>query len=152
MNIKPVYITAANSLGTQFVHATLDDVIRALKNDHKSNEILIYLLERDGFYALDFDNNFYGGYADDDNIYICITDGEDIEVEGELVYPEDAIDKFGVDAVADYTREATEHDITFRITGYELKPFSMEDVAIDMLNDGYSFNAICDAADDIGIL
>lgn len=144
-------ITAAQSIGTTFYYTTLSDVIQTLK-DKSQNEILIFLLETRGWYALDFEHNLFGSYVDGDDLYLCVTDGAEIEIDGVEVYPEDAIEEFGVDAIKPWLESATDDVITFRITEYELRSFDIDDVALNMLNEGYHFVDIADAAEDMEII
>lgn len=138
--------------GTTFYHATLEDVTETLRKQD-ANIILRHLLDDRGFNALDFDNHFFGGGVYDDELYICITDGQDIDVDGDLIFPEDALEEFGPEALSAYIEEATPEVIHRNVTTYELKPFDIDEVAKNMINSGvYDFLDVVKAAQDADII
>lgn len=144
-------ITAAessgHSTGTTYYSATLDKIIKAYEGYNK-NIWVWNAFKRYGFYAIDFDHNLYGSAVVDDTLYICVTNGQDIEVNGEYIDPEDAFDKYTPEDLADYIKPATDKIIERYITEIEIEEpdFTKEayyilehDIDVDFkdLVDGY---------------
>ena len=144
-----ISIVAAQQPGTRFYRIPLEFAIEVLKDD---NIILINRLSEDGWNALDLKTNFYGSTVEGDDFYLCDTDGKDIEIQGELIDPESVIDEMGLDAIQPYVAEATPEIVHRNISTYELGPVDMDDVAYKLLEEGYSFQKIVDAAEDASLL
>lgn len=129
-------VTAASNIGTTYYRATLDNVIQTLtRND--ANIFLLYLIEEDGFDALDFKSHMFGSAVVEENnedvIYICVTDGYEIEVDGERIDPEDALENYDPVYLQDHIQEANDDVIMRNITPYELSDFDESSVAKGIL-------------------
>ena len=145
-------ITAATESGTVFYKCKLDQVIQAEK-DNDCNTWLLYALIEYGWNAIDFDHNMYGSAIIDDELYICKTDGYEINVDGEQVDPESALEDYDIESLSGYIQDATADIIIHSITEYELsKDIDVEELAIQMLNDQYSFVDLVEAAKDADII
>lgn len=146
-------ITAALETGTHFYKIELPQLIDSL-NDNDGNLWLIYALQEYGWNALDMDHNYFGSAIVDDIFYLCVTDGTEIEINGNLEDPETAIDDFGVDSIVNYIENATDNIIHRYITAYELnfKQVDVNDIAIKLLEDNYTFLEIVRSAEDADIL
>ena len=137
--------------GTTFYKASLDEVQDILAQQN-ANIILRFLLDKRGFNALAL-NKFYGGGEYDDELYICVTDGVDIQIGDEEIYPEEVLETVGPDEAADYIKPATPEIIHRYVTTYELAPFDIDDVAKEMINSGiYDFLDVVKAAQDADII
>lgn len=134
-------IKSAKNVGTTFYSVTADDIIEAYGDSTLNVWIRQAFVER-GLDAIDYDNNLYGSKVIDDVLYICDTDGRDIEVNGNPTDPEDALDEYVVDELSEYIEPASAEIIRRYITEYELKDPDFEGWAIDLLRDGYDFSKL----------
>lgn len=131
----------AKHAGTTFYSATVDNIINAYGDVTLNAWIRQAFIER-GLDAIDYDNNLYGSAVIDDVLYICVTDGYDIEVNGEGVNPEEALSEYTPKELSDYIEPATAEIIRRNITEYELITPDFESWAINMLRDGYAFSKL----------
>lgn len=139
-------ITAAEGVGTTYYRATIDDVVDAVSEG--SNLFVYYCMLALGFESIDLDYNLFGSYIDGNTIYFCDTDGEDIEVQGKLFNPEDAMEEFGPEALESYIQDVTPEIIRRFITPYELK-FDIDEGAYWLMKDGFGFTEIVKAYEDL---
>lgn len=144
-----VTIKAAQSPGTVFYKITLEEAIEALQGE---NEILLYMLRNHGWDALDMEGYFWGSTVEGDTFYFCDTDGMEIDIRGELVEPEQAIEELGLSGIEPYLQDATPQIIKRNITEYELAPLDLDKVALEMLREGYHFEQIYEAAKDASLV
>ena len=147
-SVNTIAIHAAQDIGTTFYSITLDDALKVLRNE---NIILYHLAATKGWNAFD-ETRWIGGEVIDDVLYICSTDGVEIEVYGELVDPETALEDYGVEGIEPYLSKGTPEVIRRNLSVYELKPVNMDNVALELLEDDYSFRLIVSAAKDAGII
>ena len=133
-------ITAAeNKSGTHFYKTNAQEIIDALKEDD-ANVWLIAAFEQLGLDALDFDHHMWGSYVDENgNLYICVSDLEPIEVNGEEVDPEEAFEDYSPEELSAYIEPATPKIITDRISEIEIKHPYFDGWAADLLEGGHSF-------------
>lgn len=139
-------IVAAEGIGITYYKATIDDVVDAIRND--SNLFVYYAMLALGFESIDLDHNLFGSYIDGNTIYLCDTDGEDIEVNGQMFDPEDAMEELGPEALESYIQDATPEIIRRFITPYELK-FDIDEGAYWLMKDGFRFTEIVKAYEDL---
>lgn len=139
-------IVAAEGIGTTYYKATIDDVVDAIRDD--SNLFVYYAMLALGFESIDLDHNLFGSYIDGNTIYLCDTDGEDIEVNGQMFDPEDAMEELGPEALESYIQDATPEIIRRFITPYELK-FDIDEGAYWLMKDGFGFTEIVKAYEDL---
>ena len=131
--------------GTIYYKTTVEEIIDTLK-DQEANPWLIAAFQNDGYDAIDFKHNLYGSAVLDDGLYICVTDGHDIEVNGEEVDPEDALEDYSVDELSKYIQPATPDIIKRWITPDEIKKPWLDKWAPELLNSGHSFIELAEAA------
>ena len=131
--------TPAKNSGTTFYATTAEDIIKAY-DDNSSNIWVRQAFIEEGLDAIDYDNNLFGSVVIGDTLYICVTDGKEIEVNGTLVDPETALTDYTPDDLSEYTKNASADIIKRYITEYEIKSPDFDKWAIDMLNDGVSFS------------
>lgn len=131
--------TPAKNSGTTFYATTAEDIIKAY-DDNSSNIWVRQAFIEEGLDAIDYDNNLFGSAVIGDTLYICVTDGKEIEVNGTLVDPETALTDYTLDDLSEYTKNASADIIRRYITEYEIKSPDFDKWAIDMLNDGVSFS------------
>lgn len=139
-------IVAAEGIGTTYYKATIDDVVDAIRDG--SNLFVYYAMLALGFESIDLDHNLFGSYIDGNTIYLCDTDGEDIEVNGQMFDPEDAMEELGPEALESYIQDATPEIIRRFITPYELK-FDIDEGAYWLMKDGFGFTEIVKAYEDL---
>lgn len=143
-------ITAAEiDQPTAWYEADLDMVRNALLEE---NLILYGAIQTHGFDAIkDIDMNIPGSYIDDatDRIYICVTDGSQVIVDGEEVDPDDAMEEYGPEAMQEYIFPATNQMIVSKLTSYEINNYDLDLVAQDLMDESYSFIDIYEAYKDI---
>lgn len=123
---------------TSFYRVELEDAIKALQKN-KANIWLIHRLEADGWAAINLEHNLFGSLVVDDILYICSTDGEDIDVKGESIDPEQALAAFGPDPLSEYIQDGTPEVISRFISEFDLADFDIDETAEDMLKEGKSF-------------
>lgn len=146
-------VTAASNVGTTYYRATLDNVIQTLtRND--ANLFLLYLIEEYGFDALDFKKHMFGSAVVEENnedvLYICVTDGYEIEVDGEMIDPEEALENYAPIYLENHIQDADDDIIMRNITPYELVDFDEDAVARGVLKTyDVSFKKVASDLQDI---
>ena len=111
-----------------------------------------YVINEYGWDALDFKHNLFGSEIIDDVLYICKTDGYEIQINGEDVEPEFALEDYSVEELSAYIDDADDDIITNSITTYELKPIDLDEVSLRLLELGNSFIDVVKAAQDADII
>lgn len=145
-----IYIRAAEddrkSYGTTFYRITLDKLKSVLGKD---NIWIDALIEKDGFDCLP--KRLYGSKEIGDTFFLCVTDGEDIEVKGEMVDPESALDEYSLSDLSDYIKDATDKIIKDNIDPeeFEFNEREINDLAYDMIRKGTRFTDMYDAYAEI---
>ena len=131
--------------GTIFYSVSLEDAISYLQTE-QSNLFLLYAIKSIGWDALDIDQ-FYGGAVLDNVLYMCDTDGSDIDINGQRVSPDDVLLNYDVADIQDYIEIADSKFVKDHITIYEMKKLdskSISQYAKDMLNDDVNFDDVVD--------
>ena len=139
-----VSIQAATTPGTTFYSITLDDAIASLKK-LKCNLFIIYELERRGWDAINIED-LYGSNIINKVLYVCVTDGQDIEIEGEMIDPEEALELYDVKDLSSYIQKADAKFISKHVTEYELNIPSGDNLnscVSKMLRAKEDFDTIC---------
>lgn len=90
--------------------------------------------------AIDFDNNLFGSQVVGDDLYICVTDGKSIEVNGELIDPEEALEVYTPDELSEYIESTTDVIIQKYITEYEITAPDFDNWAAELLANNISFS------------
>lgn len=140
-------ITAATNARTTYYQTDIKQVLDVLKGI--LNLFCWKSLDTYGFRCIDFKQNLFGSYVDEDELFICVTDGHDIEVAGELVDPEAAMEEHDISELSTYIRPATPAIIKTYITSYEVSIPNIDQSAKDLLEDGYSFQELVEAYQDL---
>lgn len=126
---------------TTFYAATLNQVVNTFKSSDTNVWIQKSFTEL-GWDAIDFKNNLYGSHVVDDILYICVTNGYDVDVNGQTVNPEELLVHYTPDEVSDYIKPATDSIIQKYITEYEIHTPLFDDWAVDMLKSGIPFSEL----------
>ncbi|MCM1226122.1 MAG: hypothetical protein NC320_01695 [Clostridium sp.] len=130
---------SAQGSGTTYYLVTFDQ-IQKFFNGEDSNVWIGKSFEELGWAAIDFDNNLFGSQIIGDDLYICVTDGKDIEVNGDLVNPEEALEICAPDDLSEYIKSASNGIIQRYITEYEIVMPDFDNWAADLLEDNISFS------------
>ena len=88
---------------------------------------------------------------DGDTLYICQTNYDPIMVNGEETNPETAMEDFGPEALSDYIQDASDDIVRRYITIYEVTNFDVDEVATELIQNGYSFRELIDYYNDLDI-
>lgn len=135
------YIRAAASPGgTIWYEAEFEQVRDALKEE---NLILYGAFLTNGFDCIsNIDINLPGSYVQGDYLYICESDGELININGEQVDPESAMEEYGPEMLSAYIVPADDKIIRQKLTDYEITDYDIDDVADALFEEGYTFTSI----------
>lgn len=140
-------ITAATQSNTTFYKTNVEQILDVLK-DNDANVWLIAAFQNEGLNALDIEHHLFGSYEDGENLYICVTDGYEINVNNEEVDPELAMENYSIEELSAYIKDATPEVILERITEFEIKPPYFDGWAADLLEDGHTFIELMEAAEE----
>jgi hypothetical protein len=136
-----------SDLGTTFYKVTLEQLKDAFSNDNIMNNILILgAIDVQGFNALNL-KALFGSVVVEDILYLCKTDGNEIEVDGKLINPEYAIEEYGIESIQSMIQDSTPEIILKDVTEYEIAP-DFDEVALYLLNSGHSFHSLVEAANE----
>ena len=135
--------------GTAF-YAVTEDQLKDYYKDEE-NGVIRYLVEEYGFDVFDLEK-LYGSATIDGVLYICDTDGVPIEVDGQEVDPEDALETFSIDELAYYIIDADDSIIKRYLTDHELAEFNIDEVAYSMISGVDTFSDVVRWIDELGLL
>lgn len=141
-------VSDLTSIGTEFHKISLDDTLKILQRD-KANIWLMQRLESVGWEALDIKHNLFGSYVIDDILYICVTDGKEIQVEDALIDPEIALESYRPEELEDYIVDADDKIVKRYITEYALAEFDIDESAEQLLHEGKSFIDLMESAQNL---
>ena len=135
-----IYIHAADDAekvdsGTTFYKMTRKQFEDAFE---KENLWIQEIIKR----SKDFDClvDMFGSEEIDGDYYICVTDGREIEVNGEMVDPETALQEYSLSDLSGYIKDATKKVILDSIGVPEnFKDPDVKKWVVDMLYDGIDF-------------
>ena len=140
------YIRAESSeiptKGTTFYSLTMDQILDFFE-DKKQNAWIYMSFKESGWKAIDFEHNLFGSKVVDDILYLCVTDSADIEVNGKSVDPEDALEDYAPEDLAEFIKEGTDAVIKRYITEYEVFTPKYNEWASDLLKE-YDFTKLVD--------
>ena len=131
---------AATPGGTVWYEAEFDQVRDALKEE---NLILYGAFLTNGFDCIsNIDINLPGSYVQGDYLYICESDGELINVNGDQVDPDSAMEEYGPEMLSAYIVPADDKIIRQKLTDYEITNYDIDEVAYELFDEGYAFTTI----------
>lgn len=150
-NRQTPIMSAETIAGTTWYPVTLKQ-FKDFAEDNIENVFLKYTIIYDGFDALDLDL-MYGTRVVDDTLYICSSDGKDIQVGNEEVDPEFALDKYSPDELSAYMEDVTDKVLESHTTANdfnrELLEENLNNAAIEALQDDVDFSELIDYYDEI---
>lgn len=140
---KKIYAAESDKRGsgTAFYSVT-EDELKDYYSDEDTNVWMQALIKDKGFDAIDFDNNLFGSKIIDDVLYICVTDGRHITVDGKSIDPEEALDKYSVSELDGFISHGTDKLIHRYITEYEVYTPDFDKYAIELLRDHVPFDRL----------
>lgn len=133
-------IAAATPGGTVWYEAEFEQVRDSLKEE---NLILYGAFLTNGFDCIsNIDINLPGSYVHGDYLYICETDGQLINVNGDQVDPEYAMQEYEPEVLSAYIIPADDKIIQQKLTEYEITNYDIDEVADALFEEGYTFTTI----------
>lgn len=131
--------------GTKYYLITLKHAINVAMD---MNLLMSQALIMNGWDSVDVDK-LPGSMIIDNSLYLCVTDGYAIEVNGEKdVDPEAALSEFSLEDLDEYIEVASDKIISERLTPYEVDKFDIDEAAYQLLKDGYSLEELVSASED----
>lgn len=143
-------IKPAEDSGTTYYRVTEDQLLDYAENSR--NVVFRYLIEKYSFDALDLESKMFGSRLIDNVLYICDTDKQKIQVDGEFVDPERAIDNYDLDDLEAYIQDSNEHVLERFVDGRELKHVNVDHIFSDLLDQGYHTDEILKSIKDLRLL
>lgn len=143
--IKPATIK-----GTKFYAATINDLIGAFSGD-KDNVWIKAAFEEDGFDAINFKNSLLGSKVIDETLYICETDGMQVDIDNYEYDPEKILDEVDVSDIEDMIETADDDIIHKYISEYELNTPDFDKLGVKLLNDGVKFKDLVSGYEEFDI-
>ena len=144
------------TIGTTYYKLTPDFVEDEIRNDKFSNLILLESFLLFGWDAFDMDYlEDSGSLIIGDNLYLCITDGKDIYVDGVSVDPFDALQDFDLDELDEYIKDGDDPSLKLvhrYLTTDELNPDMDIEAVVESLLQNYRFVDILEDANDVFFL
>lgn len=145
-----------DGVGTTFYPISAERLLKALdRSKKKLNKFFVDILRYTDLSALNLDS-FYGSQIDEVNniFYLCVTDGKPIEVNGEEVDPAEALDKYSIEDLSQYTKQPDDDIILKNISVYDLNQDVFDSDIIDTiveenLQKGVHFKDIVVDYDDL---
>lgn len=132
--------------GTTFYAITIEAAVQA----YQDNNLIVYQALRDyGWDAFDISKYLVGSAIIDDVLYLCVTDGIDLDITGVgLVDPEEAISSVELESLSEYITEPTDKEILKHLTPYDLddEVLDLDNIAEELLLSGYTFIEIVKSA------
>ena len=129
------------SNGTTFYKCSLNDI---KENIYNRSSFTDWALTESKLNAIDLDQ-LPGSDVIDNYLYLCITDFDDIEINGELVDPEEALATIEITQLADYIESGTPEIISSYLSEDNLVYYSIDVVFKSMLNANYRISDILDS-------
>lgn len=145
--MKRVLSASNEESPTVFYRLTVDDVLPILQKD-TDNIILCNQLEKEGWDALDVEHRLFGSEVVGDTLYLCVPGRDEVEINGQLLDSDEILDVVTVDDLPEdmVLDDCPPQIIRSFISNYELNPPDLNDVALELLEDGYDFIDILRAA------
>lgn len=121
---------------TVFYEITLDQLLDYYESD--SNFVVTAIINQYEFDAFDL-SLMYGSAVIEDALYVCVTDGEDIVIDGYKADPEDALEEYDLDELEAFIEPATDEIIKRYASPYEfnLSKIDVDEIAAELLQSGY---------------
>ena len=149
------YIKAAKDAGTTYYKIPKQQLIDFM-SDKYDNVWTNWLLTNNFSESIINDSWFDSSLIIDDALYYGVTDYLPIEVDGEEVYPDEALSiyEYNLDALSKYIVENTPKEILNKISedDFVWNGVDIDKVAIDLLNEGISLQRLIYDADTLSLV
>lgn len=148
MNIKRTNISGAETKKIPiFLMITPDAFIDAFK-ESSNNVWLAAYIEDQVFDVLDLERNLFGSKVIDGILYYCEHNLDEIEINGEAIDAEDALDNYSVEELSSYIdveNPMSADEILSTFTYYEMYPIDWDDYAEDLIKENSFIKVVSDA-------
>ena len=124
---------------TTYYRVTVKDLLDYFKD---KNVWMWAAFDNEGFDCLDI-KSLYGSAIIGDTLFLCETNGVEIEVDGEQVDPETALEDYSISALSKYIKDVTDKAIEKNIDEYVIKGFKYDKWAPDLIKK-YDFTDMVD--------
>ena len=148
---KRVLAAEVPTIGTTYYRLTEDDVIEGLEQK-ECNIFAKSVFDSVGWDCLNFQKNLFGSKLIDNVLYVCVTDGKKINIDDYEVDPEKALNDFEIEELEDYIEDGTPETVRRFITTHEMNKFDVEQVSINLLEEGYTLKQVFDAATEAELI
>ena len=137
--------------GTKWYRITKEQLLKY--NLWRSN---VWIKERISQYPLDEVLNLdslEGSIVEEDQLYLMVSDFDDIEVNGEMINPLDAIEEFGLKGLENYIVQEAPVDVVHSIIDSDIswRGIDINQFAKDLLDD-YDLKLVAQDAEEIGLI
>lgn len=147
-NVSPDY-------GTTFYKTNLDQIESVINSNENELELFNQLYFKVyGYDCIDFKHNLFGSFIfDDKDLYICDTDGDEIEFQGDLIDPEQISDYItDPNQIKQYVK-SPDDDYLKRLflddDMYTVPPELPQDVIYYGIDHGYNYDEIVDSYNNL---
>ena len=129
-------------IGTKYIKMSLSDIKNTFES--QGNLWIYYAISTNKFDSIDMKNSLFGSRILDDILYVCVTDGEFININNKLVDPEIALFEYNIAELDSYITAATSEDIIKYISPYEMLPIDYTAGALWLLRRNFKFEQLVD--------
>ena len=148
MNIKRTNISGPETKKIPiFRMITPDAFIDAFK-ESSNNVWLAAYIEDQVFDVLDLERNLFGSKVIDGILYYCEHNLDEIEINGEVIDVEDALDNYSVEELSNYIdveNPMSADEILSTFIYYEMYPIDWNDYAEDLIKENSFIKVVSDA-------
>lgn len=136
-------------MGTVYIRITRRLMHKYIRTEIQ-NALLLHLFRDHGWSIYDFRT---GIEVIDDDLYYCQTDGELVDVSGNLIEPELLLVDFSPDEVQDFIVDGTLKDCELlRYETLNVPSYDLDATVVEMLTTHYSFRQVVDLARDLDLI
>lgn len=147
---KKSSITASSRIiGTTFYEMNLYDAIDAIK-EH-GNIWVAKALAEFGWNCVNLQDDLCGSRAIGDTLYVCVTDGNEISINGELVDPETVLEDYELSDIEHLIEPADGDDIVHYITEWDIDTPNFNKLAPELIAEGYKFTRLVSDYEDFDV-
>lgn len=146
-------LSASRPQGTKWYRISRQDLLGHMIDHDNPWVIEVLTSDKPLDDILDINSVGYGSFIEDDNLYYLVTDLEEININSELVDPEEAYEDYGFEALSQYIDNNPTDSVIGHITGDDINwnRQDIDGIAQRML-DVESFQDVVDYADELMII
>lgn len=142
------YIKSAQDFPTIFYRVTIDQAKEAIED----SDLNIFLKAAFDYYewqCLDIEHGLHGSEVNNNILYLCDTNGDDILVDGREVDPISALDYYDIDELANYVKDATPNIIVDFLNEDTITEFDVDVIGTKLIEDGTPFTVAVEAYNEL---